>query len=89
MLVFGSFGVSAILGLVLILAGLSKLYLFPGTKFLGLFGVYIPSRLTYWIAPEGGLDAAFAIVLVASIVLWTALILTVGYLVVRFTHTRA
>lgn len=85
LVVLGSLGVSVLLGLALLFAhpkaGFSEVYLFPGAKFLELFGAYIPSRLTYWIAPEGGLDAAFAIVLIASMVLWTVFIFTVSYLV--------
>ena len=74
-------------GLVFILApktALVNAYLVPGVVIGGSLTRVIPTRLVYWIAPDGGPEAFLAVALTCAVIFWS-LVFGVSY---RYARRR-
>jgi hypothetical protein len=46
-------------------------YIMPARLMAPVLGPIVPSRLTYWLVPEGGAAAGVLLILASSVLFWT------------------
>jgi len=62
---------SAVIGAVLAVAGFAILYITPAAILVPVIGSLIPSKVVYWLVPDGGGPAGLLLIMISAFFFWT------------------